>query len=340
MENLMKFILVLFLLSTIFSLKAETIQERMRARMKDRFIARLEQMPAPALSEVSGKIQKPGLYTLSISHNGMARYFKLYVPKTYNAEKPTPLVFSLHGGGGDMALKASERHYKQISTSDRFGYIALIPNGFSIYKSGKLATWNAGNCCGLSRDNKIDDVAFIRSLIERAKELLNIDASKIFASGMSNGGMMSYRLACEMSDTFKAIAAVAGTDNTVECNPKKPISILHIHAKNDDHVLYNGGIGSEAADVKYITNFKSVAETMQKWAKFNKCNLNPVKIVEALGYRCEAYNGCANNVTVQLCTTETGGHSWPGGLPPRGTKDASFSGFSASVMNWEFFSKL
>src|SRR5437763_1028874 len=75
---------------------------------------------------------------------------------------------------------------------------------------------------------------------------LNIDRTRIFATGMSNGGMMAYRLACDMPDVFKAIASVAGTDSTTACNPRSPIAILHIHAKDDDHVLFGGGAGAGA----------------------------------------------------------------------------------------------
>ncbi|MDN8872721.1 prolyl oligopeptidase family serine peptidase, partial [Staphylococcus aureus] len=87
-------------------------------------------------------------------------------------------------------------------------------------------------------------------------------AKRVYATGMSNGGMMAYRLACEASDIFKAIAAVAGTDNTLSCTPAKPISILHIHAKDDDHVLFAGGAGKEAfRDLSQVTEFMSVPKT-------------------------------------------------------------------------------
>ena len=100
-----------------------------------------------------------------------------------------------------------------------------------------FATWNAGNCCGGARDQNVDDVGFIRQIVANLTRQMNVDRQRIYATGMSNGGLMSYRLACEMSDVFKAIAPVAGTDNTRSCTPKQPVAVLHIHARNDTHVL-------------------------------------------------------------------------------------------------------
>lgn len=149
---------------------------------------------------------------------------------------------------------------------------------------------------------------------------------------------MSYRLACELSDVIKGIAAVAGTDNTVNCTPKNPISVLHIHAKNDDHVLFNGGSGKSLSDNKdKVTDFASVPTTVSKWVKLNACNDVPKRVLEKSGAYCDLYTGCKNGVKVQLCVTETGAHSWPGGEKIRRGAEETSKAISANDVMWEFF---
>ena len=244
-----------------------------------------------------------------------------------------PVVFSFHGGGGNMDLQADDRYYGQISKADRAGYVAVFPNGHSRLRSGKLATWNAGNCCGQARDQNVDDVGFIREIVRRLSAEPGIDTRRIFANGISNGGMMSYRLACEMPDVFSAIASVAGTDNTRACAPTVPISILHIHAKDDELELFNGGAGRKSAAV---TSFVSVPDSTAKWVRLNGCNPAPKRVLETAGAYCDAYTACRGGVVVKLCVTETGGHSWPGGKKPRGNAPGS-TALSATEVIAEFF---
>lgn len=316
----------------------ESFKERVRARIKERIAAR-EQAKAAPESNISSeeKITKPGDYTLSFTHNGLTRLYKIHVPQKYNAAQSSALLVALHGGGGDMGHQSDDRYYKQITKSEAEGYVVVFPNGYSKFSTGKYATWNAGKCCGDSRDKNIDDVGFIKEMISKILKQLNIDKERIYATGMSNGGMISYRLACEMSDVFKGIAAVAGTDNTIDCSPKNPVSILHIHAKNDDHVLYNGGIGTEARDKAKVTNFQSVAATISKWVKFNGCNEKPSRVLEKSGAYCDLYSACKNGVRVQLCVTESGGHSWPGGEKFWKRGESNSKAISANDVIWDFF---
>ncbi len=274
----------------------------------------------------------------SIEVNGATRNFKVHVPASYQKEKAVPLLIALHGGGGDMNFQADEKFYHQISKSESEGFIVAFPNGYSRF-GGKLATWNAGTCCGKGRDTNSDDVGFIKAMIEKLQSDYNIDKKRIYVTGMSNGGMMSYRLACELTDVISGIASVAGTDNTTSCKPSRPISILHIHAKNDDHVLYNGGAGENAFnDKSMVSNFTSVPATIEKWVKFNGCNNKPKRVLEKNGAWCDLYSGCKDNVHVQLCVTETGGHSWPGGEKIRESKGEKPSqAVSANDVMWDFF---
>jgi polyhydroxybutyrate depolymerase len=232
-----------------------------------------------------------------------------------------------------MDYQANDSYYGQISKSDQAGFIAVFPNGFSRLKSGKLATWNAGNCCGSARDEGSDDVGFIRDIVKNLSAQLNVDPRRIFANGMSNGGMMAYRLACEMPDVFRAIASVAGTDNTKSCTPSAPISVLHFHAKDDELELFDGGAGRKSSKV---TSFVSVPDSIAKWVRLNSCNTMPKRVFENAGAYCDAYTSCRGGVEVKLCVTPTGGHSWPGGKKPRGDTPGS-TALSATDVIADFF---
>jgi polyhydroxybutyrate depolymerase len=289
---------------------------------------------AGAWAQDNAPLTGPGDYSFSLVHEGHTRLYRVHVPPGFSPERPMPVVFSLHGGGGNMGIQANDTYYGQISKADQAGYVAVFPNGHSRLRSGKLATWNAGNCCGQARDKDVDDVGFIREIARRLSAQPGIDATRFFASGMSNGGMMSYRLACEMPEVFKAIAAVAGTDNTRACTPKAPISILHIHAKDDERELFDGGAGRQSAAV---TSFVSVPDSVAKWVQLNGCKASPKRVLDKPGVYCDAYSACRGGVEVKLCVTETGGHSWPGGRKPRGDAAGS-TAISATDAIWEFFS--
>lgn len=276
----------------------------------------------------------PGDYRLRLTHDGAERQFRLHIPATYRDGQPTPLVFAFHGGGGNMDIQADDRYYGLTAKSEQAGFIVVFPNGYSRLR-GKLATWNAGNCCGAARDKGSDDVGFVRVLLQRLQAGLSIDAGRVFATGMSNGAMMSYRLACEMPGSFRAIAAVAGTDNTRQCAPDKAVSVLHIHARDDELVLFNGGAGRQSDQV---TDFVAVPDSMAKWARLNGCRASPEPLFAPPGATCEAWPGCRNGVRVQLCVTETGGHSWPGGQKPRSHGKPPSSALQATDVIWEFFS--
>ncbi len=303
----------------------ERLKERMAQRQKDK----------KTEGDTRARITKPGDYRFTIQHDGLARSYLVHVPPGYVPGRPTPLLVSMHGGGGSMDYQASEENYGQISKSDREGFIVVFPNGISPVKSGLLATWNAGDCCGPARDKNIDDVGFLRTMIDNLTWQLDIDRGRIFATGMSNGGLMSYRLACEMPDLITAIAPVAGTDNTLSCNPRTPVSVLHIHARNDDHVPFEGGKGNTKRQ-EAVTSFVSVPETISRWVKHNACNPKPERVLEKPGVYCERYAPCKAGTEVQLCVTDNGAHSWPGAKKWRSSEPPS-KAINANDLMWDFF---
>jgi polyhydroxybutyrate depolymerase len=276
----------------------------------------------------------PGSHELTLQHQGRERGVIVHVPASYRADRPVPLVLALHGGGGSMDVMARDRLYGLVSQSDASGWIVVFPNGHSRLRSGKFATWNAGICCGGARDSGSDDVGFLRAVVTEVQRRLAIDPKRIFATGMSNGGMMSYRLACEASDVFRAIAAVAGTDGTTTCQPGRPVPVFHIHARDDDRVLFNGGSGS-ASDTH--ADFVSVPVTVDKWARLNGCSGPSQRVLERPGVVCEVRSGCQGGAEVRLCVTDTGGHSWPGGRKALGGKGSTALDATAEI--WAFFGR-
>lgn len=308
-----------------------SLRERIRERLAER---QQGSVSVKARSDVTAKIEGAGDFTFSFEHDGIARTYRIHVPPQYDPGKATPLIVSMHGGGGSMDYQASDENYGQISKSNREGFIVVFPNGFSRFPGGRLATWNAGNCCGPARDRNVDDVGFIRQMVSNLTKQLNIDSSKVYATGMSNGGLMAHRLACEMSDVFKAIASVAGTDNTKVCSPTNPVSILEIHATNDDHLPFNGGMGKKSMG-SAATNFTSVPESISRWVKRDGCSPQPKRVLEKPGAYCDSYSQCTADAKVDLCVTELGGHSWPGASRTRG--DPASRAISANDVMWDFF---
>lgn len=278
--------------------------------------------------------------SITLPHAGQPRSFLLHVPASYRPAQPMPLVLALHGGGGSMDFMANDRHYGLISHSEQAGYLLALPNGTGAL-GNKLATWNAGRCCGKARDEAVNDVAFARAVVAWVQQRYTVSAGRVYAVGMSNGGMMAYRLACEAADLFAGIASVAGTDNTLTCQPSRPVAVLHIHARNDDHVLFNGGAGPGAfRDDSKVTDFTSVPATLQQWQVRNQCHAQPVRSLTVAGAYCERYTGCAAGGALQLCVTEQGGHSWPGGGRTRLGKAGPSQALDANTVMWSFFSGL
>jgi polyhydroxybutyrate depolymerase len=313
---------------------AATLRERIREKVRVRRASTENQIPAtPAISA-------PGNYRFTLQHGGHERAYLVHIPPSYRSEGPTPVLFAFHGGGGNMQLQAGD-NYGLIDKADSAGFIAVFPNGYSRFPQGKLATWNAGNCCGAARDEAVDDVGFVRAVFSQLQKRVNVDPERVFATGMSNGGMLSHRLACEMADIFSAIAPVAGTDNTLQCRPVRPISILHIHARDDTHVLFDGGAGQDAfRDKDQVTDFVSVPETIRRWTQRNQCTGPARRVLELPGAYCEAYQACAGGSQVQLCVTETGGHSWPGGSKVRAGQAPPSSAIRANDVMWDFFQRV
>ncbi len=299
-------------------------------RLRERWQQRAPTHPATPLPA--------GSHTLTVEHGGLTRKVLVHVPAGLDTARGAALVLAFHGGGGHAEYMADDERYGLTTTADREGFVVAFPNGYSRLPRGRLATWNAGTCCGDARDRGVDDVGFARAVVEAVAARVPVDRTRIFATGMSNGGMLAHRLACEMADVVRAVAAVAGTDGTTHCQPARPVSVLHIHARDDTHVLFDGGAGADAfRDLGKVTDFVSVPQTMQRWVQRNRCDAMPQRTLEVAGAYCDTWRGCAGGVSVQLCVTDRGGHSWPGASTVRRGKAPASQALSANDVMWEFF---
>lgn len=293
---------------------------------------RRAQQPADPSSTA---ITAPGDYRFSFVHGGIRREYLVHVPRSYRGA-PTPMLIALHGGGGDASFQADDSKYGLISKSEEAGFIAVFPNGYSRFPSGILATWNAGACCGAAQKNKVDDLGFLREVIQRVERQAKVDRNRVFVTGMSNGGLMSWRMACEAADLIRGIAPVEGTDNTAHCNPSRPVAVIEIHSLDDDHIPLNGGKGVSALT---DTNFTSVAATQAKWVQLNHADSRAKRVLTVPGAHCDLHAAKPGGAPVELCLSDTGGHSWPGGGTQQGRKAPSMA-ISANDLMWNFFSSL
>ncbi len=277
----------------------------------------------------------PGDYTRYVMSNGARRMYLLHIPAKYKASEPAAVALAFHGGGSNP--KEMVEFSGLNEKSDQEGFIVVYP-----YGSGRLPaalTFNAGNCCGYASRNNVDDVEFTRRILDDLAQLCNIDAKRVYATGMSNGAIMAYRLAAELSDRIAAIAPVAGTMGVPEIKAKRPVPIMHFHGTADESLPFEGGFGKGLSGV----NFLSVEKSIQAWIKFNGCKEEPV--VEALPDRAndgtrvvrKVYGGGADGAEVVLIVIEGGGHTWPGRDAYRKRLGVSTKDISANDLMWDFF---
>ncbi len=153
---------------------------------------------------------------------------------------------------------------------------------------------------------------------------------------MSNGAIMSYRLACELPTVIRAIAPVAGTDTVTACTPSRPVPVILFHARDDSHVSFNGGPGKDAIAK---VDFTSVPATVAKWVAINRAGPTAKRILAVPGATCDRHAARPGGAPVEVCITETGGHSWPG-VPSVRANKAPSQAISANDLMWKFFQSL
>ena len=270
--------------------------------------------------------------TRTLYHDGIQRSYILHVPPSYDAALPMVVVLVFHGGGGNAENAVRMTAFN--TQADQSNFLVVYPNGTGRL-GDRLLTWNGGTCCGYAQEQNVDDVGFVRAIIADLQSVTAIDTHRIYATGMSNGGIMSYRLACEASDLIAAIGPVAGTQNIASCEPQEPVSVIHFHGTNDTHLPYEGGVGD---DSRTGIDYMSVQDTVQFWVDYNQCP-PASEVEESADVRHIAYTDCASGSAVELYTLVGGGHAWPGSSGPAWAGgDQPVMTINATQIIWEFFS--
>jgi polyhydroxybutyrate depolymerase len=265
--------------------------------------------------------------TLTMQHGGIQRDFIVHLPTSYATGQHLPMVLNFHGYTSNASQQ--ELYTKMDNTADANNFIVVYPNGIgNAWNVGWTGTYGTG----------IDDVGFTSAIIDTMQLLYGIDLNRVYATGLSNGGYLSHRLACELENRIAAIAAVAGTltDSTyVHCNPGRIMPIMHIHGTADPIVDYNGA-----------PTARSTEETINFWLGKNSCStpgdttdVPNTNIADGCSAQRINYPNCANGTRVLFYKINNGGHTWPNGLVDIASFGYTNRDFDGTTEIWNFFSQ-
>jgi polyhydroxybutyrate depolymerase len=228
----------------------------------------------------------------SINVGGLERSYRVYRPP--GLQEPAPLVVMLHGGFG--SAEQAERSYGWDQLADSAKFVVAYPDGVA-------RAWNAGGgCCGRPAREGVDDVGFVTAAVDDVVKKVGIDSARIYATGISNGGIMSYRLACTT-----AIFAAIGPDSATQldpCQSPHPTSVIHLHGTADTRIRYAGGQGNGFARI----NGPPVSDVNAFWRNVDRCAAPTVTTSGAL---TTSSADCPDGRSVVLITVDGGGHQWP-----------------------------
>jgi polyhydroxybutyrate depolymerase len=284
----------------------------------------------------------------SFNYNNLERTFHIYIPSLYDKLVQLPLVIVLHGrgGNGESMVLVTRKGFNKLADKDGF---------FVVYPDGVELNWNDGRMDEEANDRahreNIDDVGFISELIDSMIEDYNIDPKRVYVTGISNGAIMSYRLACELSHKIAAIAPVDGNIPHLllrECSPSMPVSVLAINNVNDPLVPFEGGEINSIFHRLKLGKVLSVNESIEFWVKRNQCSTLPVMAEEPDkdpddGTRVtrKQYTNGIDGTEVILYAVDGGGHTWPGGFQylPKWIIGKTSRDIDANMVIWDFFKR-
>jgi polyhydroxybutyrate depolymerase len=259
--------------------------------------------------------------------SGEEREYLLYVPKSYDPARPTPLVISMHGAGLWGAAQKEISQWNRVAEEN--GLLVVYPSGVP---GDGPRIWRAYRGPGLMKD-----VRFISELIDKLQAGYNIDPKRIYADGFSNGGGMAFVLSCTLSDRIAAVGLVASAQLLpwTWCADHRPVPMIAFHGTADSATPYHGGKTWVAPEP-----FPSIPMWTANWARRNRCETNPAESSLAADVTRLEYANCADDAAVVFYTIAGGGHSWPGGGPlPEWFVGPITRNIDASSQNWAFFRK-
>lgn len=252
----------------------------------------------------SGRTGATGNHTVTLRSGGVDRTYEIHVPSTYNPTTPMPLVLGFHGFNNTPSILNGMSGLN--TQADRRGFITVMPWGTRAGAPPGATTdlgWNAGACCGSPPGAGHDDVQLTRDILARVEADYCIDTRRVWATGFSNGAMLTHRLACDLADRIAAIAPVSGTIAipASSCHPSRPIAVLTSHGTADTRVPWGGGGPGNAT---------SVPTTIADWAMRDSCTDTPREIYRMGVAHCDQQRACAGGSEVRLCTIDGGTHGW------------------------------
>ena len=248
----------------------------------------------------------------TLEHGGVTREYVLYVPDSYASDTPLPLVISFHGNGGC----ATEFNDDLSSTAEANGFIVAYPRG--VVRGKDAAEWNPANS-GTENINE-NDVFFTEQLISAISADYSIDTTRVYAVGYSNGGMMSYGLACERGDLIAAVGIMSGVMLTATCDTEEKTSVIHFHGTGDNALPLDGS-----------GDFPSVDSGISFWVNHNNIDPGSLERTELNGgdVTRDVYSGGDEDSAVVLYTITNGGHVW---------FSAEIGGLAPNQILWDFLS--
>ena len=266
----------------------------------------------------------------TMMHDGIEREYRLYVADMYDGSVAVPLVINLHGYTSNAFEQEAYGNFKLIA--DTANFILVHPEGTT--DATGTTFWNAFG----SPTETVDDIGFLSALIDTIAAGHNLDMNRVYSTGMSNGGFMSYTLACQLGYRFAAIASVTGTMVTLNlnaCSPAHPTPVMQIHGTADPTVPYLGS----------PQGFVGVEDLVDYWVSYNNCNPTPIQTAVPdtnMTDGCTAdhfvYSGGDMGSSVEFYRINGGGHTWPGSHPLFAI-GVTNRDFSASIEIWRFFSQ-
>jgi polyhydroxybutyrate depolymerase len=279
---------------------------------------------------------RPGINAYRLESGGLERCYLLYLPSSSNPDKPLPLVFSLHGFSSNPHGQRVFSRWEPVA--EEHGFVVVYPQG-----TGYPQRWNADPHFLAST---VDDTQLIRDILDDVNRFIAIDQNRIFISGFSNGGAMTLRAACELSETIAAIGTVAApvTPSLSECTPNRSMPLIAFHGTRDPLVPYEGRTPAEweAATMRRVhqgsINIFATSIWIEDWAEQNNCDLSQVDSAAGNRYSMLHYAHCDQLADVIFYTIKGGGHTWPGGgwIP---FVDLPSRELNASELMWAFFNQ-
>jgi polyhydroxybutyrate depolymerase len=257
----------------------------------------------PIAHSFTGNTLQKGQSVRNLRVGGLERTYLVFVPKDLDVTKPVPVILSFHGGSS-----SAEKMIKFTDLNAKAG-----PAGFIVvYPDGYKHSWNAGGgVWGPAYAEHVDDITFVKKILDDLGSLVNIDPRRIYATGMSNGSAMAYRVGCELSDRVAAVAGVVSFLTFPDCKPKRPVPVIHFWGTADPMPL-EGAPGA-------TSRREETEKTIARWVQIDGCSNDTEVTFKNGAAQCVVHPKCQGGAEVTLCTIVGMGHRWPGVMWPRWT---------------------